>query len=53
MPNFKPKDLIAALTLILITVLLLAGKDGSMSAAGALIIGYYFAHRQNGSDKGI
>ena len=53
MPSFKPKDLIAALALILITILLLTGRDGTISAAAALILGYYFAHRKNGDDNGV
>lgn len=53
MPEFKPKDIIAILSLLLITVLLISGVDGNLSAAGALILGYYFAHRKDGSDNGV
>ncbi len=53
MTNFKPKDLIACLTLTGIFVLKLRGMDGQVDIVGALILGYYFSHRQNGIDKGI
>ena len=53
MPTFQPKDFIAALALSLIAILLLSGKDGTLSAAAALILGYYFAHRRNGDDTGV
>jgi len=51
--NFQPKDYIAGLSLILITILKLNGFDGYLDGAIALIVGYYFAHRQNGSDTGV
>jgi len=53
MINFKPKDIVAILALVLIFGLKLAGKDGLLDGAIALILGYYFAHRQNGDDNGI
>jgi len=49
----KPKDIIAGLSLILITLLKLKGFDGYLDGAIALIVGYYFAHRQSGSDNGV
>lgn len=45
MQNFKPKDAVAILTLVLITVLKFQGLDGELDTAGALILGYYFARR--------
>ena len=53
MPNFKPKDVIAGLTLLIIMVLKLSGKDSLLDGAIALILGYYFAHRRNGTDNGV
>lgn len=53
MPKFKPKDLVAIVTLVGIGVLKFNGIDGQLDIVGALILGYYFAHRQNGSDKGV
>lgn len=53
MPQVKPKDIIALVTLVGIGVLKFQGMDGQLDIAGALILGYYFAHRQNGSDKGV
>ena len=52
MPNFKPKDVVAVITLIGIGVLKLNGADGELDIAGALILGYYFAHRHSGNDNG-
>lgn len=52
MLKFKPKDFIAALTLVLFTVLKIRGMDGSVDVAVALILGYYFAHRKDGIDNG-
>lgn len=53
MPNFKPKDIIAFITLVGIGFLKLNGVDGQLDIAAALILGYYFAHRKNGDDKGV
>ena len=52
MENLQPKDLVAMLTLILITVLKFKGLDGELDGLGALILGYYFAHRNAGDDDG-
>ena len=52
MANFKPKDLVALVVLIGIGVLKIKGMNGQLDAIAALIIGYYFAHRQDGIDKG-
>jgi len=53
MPDFKPKDIVAILALVLIFTLKLAGKDGLLDGAIALILGYYFAHRKDGDDNGV
>ena len=52
MSRFQPKDYIAVLTLLLLAGLKLAGLNGTLDAAAALILGYYFAKRSNGHDNG-
>lgn len=52
LPRFKPKDLIALIVLVGIGVLKYRGMDGQLDIAGALILGYYFAHRRDGKDNG-
>jgi len=52
MPNLKPKDAIALVAIICITVLKIRGFDGQLDALGALILGYYFAHRHDKTDNG-
>ncbi len=52
MHRFQPKDVIAVLTLLLLTLLKLKGLDGIFDTAAALILGYYFAHRRVGRDPG-
>ena len=47
-----PKDLVAAILIVGILVLKLKNIDGQMDALLALIVGYYFAHRHDGTDKG-
>ncbi len=51
--NLKPKDLVAVVALIVIVVLKLNGFDGALDSLIALIVGYYFGHRQNGIDTGV
>lgn len=53
MVDFKPKDLIAAIALIGIFALKYKGMNGGLDTAGALILGYYFAHRRDGTDNGV
>jgi hypothetical protein len=53
MINIKPKDIIACIVLLGVFVLKAVGKDGQVDIAGSLILGYYFAHRADGNDKGI
>ncbi len=50
--GFKPKDYIAAVVILGFVTLRAEGFNGSLDATVALILGYYFAHRQNGSDNG-
>ena len=52
MQKFQPKDIIAFVVLIGIMVLKAKGMNGQLDAVGALILGYYFAHRKNGDDHG-
>lgn len=52
MSNFKPKDIIAIVALIGIFSLKALGYNGGLDTAGALILGYYFAHRMDHTDKG-
>ena len=53
MPKLKPKDLIAAIILVGVIILKYNGFDGKLDAILTLIVGYYFAHRVDGIDKGI
>lgn len=52
MTNLHPKDVIAGLVLILIVILKLKGIASDFDTIAALILGYYFAKRANGQDKG-
>lgn len=52
MYKLKPKDLIAILSIILITILKLKGVNGTLDTVIALILGYYFGHRISGADNG-
>lgn len=53
MPNFKPKDIIALVVLVGLLGLKFQGVDGQLDMIGALILGYYFAHRKDGHDNGV
>ena len=53
MPHFKPKDIIAGITLVGIFFLKARGLNGDFDTVAALILGYYFVKRENGLDKGI
>ena len=53
MEYFQPKDIIAIITILGIGILKLKGFNGTLDTIVALILGYYFAHRENGTDKGI
>lgn len=52
MQKLKPKDIVAILTLVGIGILKLKGVDGQLDVFGALILGYYFAHRADKIDSG-
>jgi len=51
--RFQPKDFVAAISILCITIMKLAGYDGYLDGIMGLIVGYYFAHRRSGDDKGI
>lgn len=51
--SFKPKDCLAIIAMVGIFVLKGMGHNGGLDTAGALILGYYFAHRQDGTDSGF
>jgi len=53
MTHFKPKDIIAVVTIICASIMKLSGADGVVTAILMLVVGYYFAHRQDGVDKGV
>ena len=52
MMTFQPKDVIAVLVIIFAFGLKLAGANGSIDAALALILGYYFVKRESKIDNG-
>ena len=49
---FTPKDTIALVVILGLIILKLTDHNGSLDVAVALILGYYFAHRRNGTDPG-
>lgn len=49
----KPKDVIALVAITLIVILKLNDVDGQLDMFMALILGYYFAHRADGTDNGV
>ncbi len=52
MPKLKAKDMIA-LTIILAMVLFkMTGHNGTLDVAAAIVVGYYFGHRKDGTDTG-
>ena len=53
MSKFEPKDSIALAIIGALILFKLTGHNGSLDVAVAVIIGYYFAHRKNGSDNGV
>ncbi len=52
MSMLKPKDITAWLLIIGIVVLLSRGINGGIASLLALIVGYYFGHRDTGIDNG-
>ena len=53
MALLKPKDIVAITALVGVIVLKALGKNGGLDTAAALILGYYFAHRRDGTDNGV
>ncbi len=53
MDKLKPKDIVALLVIIGLILFKLTGHNGSLDTVVALIVGYYFVKRENGSDKGV
>ena len=53
MNRLKPKDVIAAVTIISVMILKYKGLDGQLDLILALIVGYYFGHRQSKVDNGL
>jgi len=51
--SLKPKDIIAIIIICIAAILMLLGRGESFSNVIALIVGYYFAHRLDGIDKGV
>jgi len=49
---FQPKDVLALCLIVGFLALRLTGTNGTLDAPIGLIIGYYFAHRANGTDPG-
>lgn len=52
MKYFKPKDGIAFASIIAFVILKFSGLDGMVDAGFMVILGYYFAKRQEGKDNG-
>ena len=52
MPNFKPKDYIAALTIVSFVFLAWQRIPVDLDLPVAVILGYYFVKRGNGDDNG-
>lgn len=48
----QPKDVIAAILIMAFVILRITGTNGVLDAPMGLVIGYYFAHRVNGTDNG-
>lgn len=53
MPVFKAKDVVAIILIVGILVLNFRGIELMVPQALLLILGYYFARRKSGDDKGI
>lgn len=53
MPIIKPKDVIAIVALIVLIMLKVYQGQGNIDALISLVVGYYFAKRQNGTDNGV
>ena len=53
MPNLRPKDIIALISLIVLILLQVYQGTGDIDALISMIMGYYFAKRQGGADNGV
>ena len=53
MKTFQPKDWLAFFTVMAIFGLVVVKGNHGFDSVLAMILGYYFAHRATGSDKGI
>jgi hypothetical protein len=53
MTGIKAKDIIAVVIFLLVAVLQFAGYEGNLDAVIAVVVGYYFGHRDSGVDSGI
>ena len=53
MPKLKAKDFVAIVALAFIFLFKYLGFDGALDGMVALILGYYFAHRAQGIDRGV
>lgn len=51
--QLKPKDIIALVSLIFIFLFKYLGFNGVLDSMLALLLGYYFAHRATGMDRGV
>ena len=47
MGDITSKDVVAFLVIVALVIFKLTGHNGSLDAAAALIIGYYFARRED------
>lgn len=48
-----PKDIIATVALMVLVLLKVYQGEGNIDALVTMVIGYYFAKRQGGTDNGI
>lgn len=51
--NLRPKDVVAVFVVVGILGLIALKANHSLDSILALIVGYYFAHRNDGVDKGV
>lgn len=53
MYDIQPKDAVAVIIIFAFVILEVAGLDGQLFPLVALIVGYYFGHRESGVDSGV
>lgn len=51
--SLKPKDIVAVVVVVGIFGLIVLKANHSMDSILALVVGYYFAHRDDGTDPGV